>query len=454
MLTCTICSNILSCPFYQCTICIPKIRLCYKCYNEHISNILNHSSFCESLNENLEFYPLIEHNTNHPFLKVSSKFDEDNYCESSSDFEIDSNEEVDVESRGTKLSGRTSLTPESAEIPQSPVIMNYLQGPSQPKRPRKGFKKVKLAEAQFVKEKNEKSSKTTTTTIQPSQKSIINTIFANKDAPSLFSSNLEPLSSELQFLHHIKKNSARPEIIDQFIQKYPEAFCLTTTDCRKASKYLRKRKMIDIEEIEDLSEPITITKGNAMYKSDISYPIPEYILDQTDNLERWSAALTDVGYLTKTGDFSSTDCLNDAEEHLAAITNSSMVPSSREIKSQTTEEITLRDFMIDSYIIYQRERLRQKAIIKDHGLTGLKLSHKNFSPTNPEDRIYNSLASICSKDELENFKTLVNYEAKIRGKIQKLKKLQRQGLKTEVDRKIYEALGAEEKLRKIKKYVT
>ena len=112
----------------------------------------------------------------------------------------------------------------------------------------------------------------------------------------------------------------------------------------------------------------------------------------------------DVGYLTKIGDFSASDALNDAEEHVALIGNTSLFPDRDRRNAVTHEEVQLRNAMISSWSLSQKERHRQHSIIKEHGLTGLHLTESDFAPNQKATpAIYQSLANVSSKADLDDF---------------------------------------------------
>lgn len=446
MFTCTNCKTSLTWPYYTCTICTnPYLYLCIKCYkSRNLDNsFLNLSTVSLQESETVS----ITHNPSHDFIKISSTFEEDNQdfgdvsdlesSELGSSFDKSAEHDQLATHHGKSFSSSTGM---SMTIYQSPLPSSPVSSSESPKQriclPPISGKSIQKAKATFL---NKKKS--------------INITLGIKESPNLLSNDLKPLDEEIDFLKFMsKKGIFCNEAIDQFFKKYPNA------SCKRKDRNLKR--MADKGEIIDDSTPVWDNSSmdvipakrskNFNFDESISYSIPDYILDKEEMVDRFSSALADVGYGTKTSDFHQTDSLNDAEEHIAAISTTSM---NNETRHQTVEEKTLRDLMIESYIIYQRERQRQKEIIKDHGLTGLKLTENDFSPKNNEDKIYNSLASICSKQELENFKAGVRHENFLRDRIDRLEKFKAYGVRTKTDQLLFEFLDVERKIDVARKIV-
>merc|ERR1711953_900612 len=79
MLDCSNCREALTWPYFTCTVCInPTLYLCLKCYKNRSSSdssFLN-QSFSSQIDPDQG--PSIFHHEHHDFLKVASKFENDN----------------------------------------------------------------------------------------------------------------------------------------------------------------------------------------------------------------------------------------------------------------------------------------------------------------------------------------------------------------------------------------
>jgi len=254
-------------------------------------------------------------------------------------------------------------------------------------------------------------------------------IFGDEDAPTLGTKKLVPLNEEVEFLSFIARYGITcQEVADQFIQMYPEASC--------------------IRKIEGgLSEKVKVKPG-------VTYPTPDYIIKHLEDIDNITAsALADVGYLTKIGDFSASDALNDAEEHVAIIGNTSLYPERDRRNTVTHEEVQLRNAMMSSWSLCQRERHRQHCIIKEHGLAGLHLTDTDFSPNQKATpAVYQSLANVSSKADLEEFIAGVSYERKLREKIQKLQRQKELGVSSKIDQIMFEKLDVQRRIEAIQKF--
>ena len=157
--------------------------------------------------------------------------------------------------------------------------------------------------------------------------------------------------------------------------------------------------------------------------------------------------MADAGYLTHIADFSGTDAINDCEEYVACITNSSVQNKPPMI---TQEEQLVKMALMKSMLIMQKERYRQHSVIQAHGLTGLNLGDDDFEPVNSKKKSLNSLASLAPKEALDRFAAGLLREKKLREELQKLTEMRKLGVFTKIDKEIALKLNAIERMKIIK----
>ena len=147
-----------------------------------------------------------------------------------------------------------------------------------------------------------------------------------------------------------------------------------------------------------------------------------------------------------------TDALNETEEHVAHIGQSSVNPNSVG-KPISDEEYQIRNCMLEAMRLYQTERHRVHSVIKEHGLTGLHLSDRDFQANSKfTPTIYRPLSSIADFKMLEGLIAGVNKETEIRNKIKKLEKQKTYGVHSKIDQVMFEKLDVGRRIDAVKTF--